>query len=119
MSQATNNLASLSSNSNFRQNIVEESFKELGRRIERGAYYDKGRKDGKEEGKIEGKIEGEIEGLGLLLQVRFGELGLQLIPKIRTIQDLDKLNSLLPLAMNAQNIQELEHGLASFLSGKK
>ena len=107
MSRATTNLASLSNNSVFRQDVVEESFKELGRRIERGAYYEKGRK--------EGEIKGKIEGLAMLLKIRFEERVVQCMPKIRSIQDLDKLNSLLSLAMNAQNIEEFGHALSDSL----
>jgi len=99
----------------LRKDVVEESFKELGRRIERGAYYEKGRKEGIKEGIKEGKIEDKIEVIEMFIKIRFEERGLQRMRQIRLIQDLDKLNAILLLAMNAQNIEAFEQNLDSCL----
>jgi hypothetical protein len=69
--------------------------------IEKGLKqgHEKGYKEGRAEGREEGREEGQEEGLrkGLLeaialgLECRFGKRGLKVLPRVRKIQDLEKL----------------------------
>ncbi|NUM33351.1 MAG: Rpn family recombination-promoting nuclease/putative transposase [Candidatus Brocadiae bacterium] len=115
MERATTNLASLSSNPDFRKNIVEESFKDLGHRIELGAYYKKGREEGREEGEKEGakkgRIEGEIKAIVSILEMRFGARGLHRMKQIQQIGDLEKLNQIFEYVRTTPDIETFEKRL--------
>ena len=99
MERATNSLASLSNNPDFRKNVVEETFKEIGRKIEIGSYYEEGREKGRQEGEIKGRQEGEIKGaikgIETALDIKFGDSGLSFMPQILEINDVDKLTQIL------------------------
>jgi len=107
MAQAANNLASLSNNPAFRKNVVEESFKELGRRIELGAHYEQGFKEGTQQGEVKGKI----EAIEAILEIKFGARGLHCIKQIQAIQDLDQLNKIFLMAKQSSDIDIFENEL--------
>jgi hypothetical protein len=56
---------------------------------------------GREQGEIQGKMEGLLAGLEALLDARFGEAGLALMPQLRQIEDPGRLAALLQTARKA------------------
>lgn len=64
--------------------------------------------EGKQLGLSEGKQLGLLEGIEMGLSVKFGPEGLNLLPKIRTIQDTDRLLEVQRLILLAGTLQEIE-----------
>ncbi len=58
-------------------------------------------------GRTEGLSEGRIEGIETALELKFGELGLQLLPEIRQIEDKDKLEAILRSIKTAASPEDL------------
>ncbi len=63
--------------------------------------------EGKREGILEGILEGMREGIKALLQVRFAEEGLKLMPEIKEIQDEQVLRAVLQASKTAASPAEL------------
>jgi hypothetical protein len=58
-------------------------------------------------GREEGKREGLIEGIASSLEIKFGAEGLQLLPAIETLTDVDKLKVILQAIKTATNLEDL------------
>ena len=67
----------------------------------------KGRVEGKVEGKIEGKIEELHSGIELALELKFGSEGLQLMPSILQISNVDILKSIQQGIRTKNTVDEL------------
>ncbi|MGB5961314.1 MAG: Rpn family recombination-promoting nuclease/putative transposase [Coleofasciculaceae cyanobacterium] len=71
----------------------------------------RGRVEGKVEGKVEGRVEGKIEelhsGIELGLELKFGSEGLQLMPAIYQISDLNILKSIQQGIRTINTVDEL------------
>ncbi len=63
---------------------------------------------GKSEGRTEGKIEGKIESLLLLLNARFGPLGVELQQQVESLDSSEKLDRLVLQAARVDSLDELE-----------
>jgi predicted transposase YdaD len=66
---------------------------------------------GKKEGLEEGLKEGLREGLELALNLRFGLPGLKLLPRIREVQDLERLRELKRILLEAGSLEEFERSI--------
>lgn len=55
---------------------------------------ERGRQEGRQEGRKEGQREGILSGIELALEIKFGAEGLQLMPEISQISDLDRLKAI-------------------------
>ena len=69
---------------------------------------EKGKAEGRAEGKAEGKEEGLLEALGLGLELRFGEAGLALLPRVKEIKDLTRLETLVAVLRKSDRIEDFE-----------
>lgn len=52
---------------------------------------EKGREEGLERGKVRGQLLGLAEGIALAIEIKFGEVGLQLAPLLTATQDVERL----------------------------
>jgi predicted transposase YdaD len=72
----------------------------------------KGRAEGRTEGIVEGRTEGIVEGLirgiEIGLEVRFGEAGLELMPRLQTVNDVAVLESFLRAINDAPTLDALQ-----------
>jgi hypothetical protein len=66
-----------------------------------------GREEGKQEGLREGKREGLLRAITLGLKLKFGPEGLQLLPTMQAITDVDKLEALCDAIETATSLEEL------------
>ena len=67
-----------------------------------------GLQQGLQKGKIEGVIEGKQESLIKILEIRFGEIEESLKERIKSIREVEKLNSLLASAIKVKDLQEFK-----------
>ena len=58
-------------------------------------------------GRIEGRAKGRLEGIEAVLEVRFQDAGLQLMPEIRLISNPEKLETILQAAKTVDSPEEL------------
>jgi len=58
-------------------------------------------------GRLEGRAEGRLEGIEAILELRFQDAGLQLMPEIRLISDPEKLEKILHAAKTVAGPEEL------------
>ena len=58
-------------------------------------------------GRIEGLTQGRLEGIEAILELRFGDAGLQLMPELRAIDNEDQLEAILRAAKTAASPDEL------------
>ncbi len=56
-----------------------------------------GQAKGRREGLLEGMREGLLNGIGLVLEVRFGDQGMKLLPRLQKVQDMDTLQQVTDL----------------------
>ncbi len=68
---------------------------------------------GREEGRQQGLREGLLKAVALGLKLKFGDEGLRLLPEIRTIDDVPKLESLLDAIEPALTVDDLRRVLSS------
>ena len=73
-------------------------------RLEGLALAEKLRDDGLTEGLIKGRIEG-------LLEARFGDAGIALLPEVRRIADIDRLRSVLESVRRAENMDAVRQAV--------
>ena len=66
-----------------------------------------GMERGKREGLLEGKREGLLTGITSCLKLRFGAEGLELLPAIQALTDLDRLGAILKAIETATNLDEV------------
>ena len=72
-----------------------------------------GRALGLEEGQIKGMREGLLNGIGLVLEVRFGDQGMGLLPRLKEVQDVDTLQRVMDLLRRRDTtLEDLEHFIA-------
>jgi predicted transposase YdaD len=73
---------------------------------------ERGRQEGRQEGRREGRREGILSGIELALEIKFGAEGLQLMPEISQIYDLEQLEVIKRRFKTLNTLDEL-HGLIS------
>ncbi len=66
-----------------------------------------GREEGRAEGRAEGLSKGLINGIEVVLELKFGEVGLRLLPEIRAIADEAKLEAILGAIRTAASPEDL------------
>ncbi|KJR41525.1 hypothetical protein MCHI_002575 [Candidatus Magnetoovum chiemensis] len=76
--------------------------------IEKDVRYRQGKEKGLEEGIEKGIEKGLIEGIELALMIKFGNENLDIMGKIRTITDINKLEQIKGFILKAKTIAELE-----------
>lgn len=67
--------------------------------------------EGRVEGRADGLAEGLYKGLEALLDARFGDAGLALLPEIRQLADIAKLQSVLQAARHAAGLDEVRRAI--------
>ncbi len=68
------------------------------------------------EGEIKGEIKGKIEGIGAILEIKFGDRGLDCMKQIEPLNDLKKLQTIFMLAKKAPGIEAFEKELGLILA---
>ncbi|MEH2216948.1 MAG: hypothetical protein V7K72_07370 [Nostoc sp.] len=63
---------------------------------------------GEARGKASGELRGILSGIEINLELKFGDRGLQLMPEINHIQDLERLKTILQNIVTANTIEELQ-----------
>ncbi|MEH1886213.1 MAG: hypothetical protein V7L19_23225 [Nostoc sp.] len=63
---------------------------------------------GEARGKASGELRGILSGIEINLELKFGDRGLQLMPEINHIQDLERLKTILRNIVTANTIEELQ-----------
>ncbi len=86
-----------------KKEAMEEAVKVVGEE-----YKKKGLEEGLFEGRKEGRKEGLQEAIQIILEVKFGDQGLALIPRVRSIDSLEKLEELLSVLRTADSIPQVE-----------
>ena len=66
-----------------------------------------GREEGLAEGLAQGQAKGLIQGIAVALELKFGEIGLRLLPEIQAIADEAKLGAILRAIRTAANPEDL------------
>ena len=82
--------------------------REEGRQEGRQEGREEGRQEGREEGIREGMVQGAADLLRQALEVRFGEVPVALLEKIRQCRDVDVLRTLHTRALTAGSLDELQ-----------
>ena len=70
-----------------------------------------GRQKGMLEGRLEGLLEGTLEAIEMGLSVKFGVKGLRLLPEIRRIRDIERLNMIKQIIRVTDDLAEVEASL--------
>jgi predicted transposase YdaD len=63
----------------------------------------------KEEGRQEGIQQGLLEGIEALLEIKFGERGLKLVPDIRKILETERLRRIKEAIKVSREVQDVEN----------
>ena len=64
------------------------------------------------EGKEEGLREGLLEGIALALAAKFGSRGSKLVPRNKSIQDIEELREVMRTIQTATKLEEIRRHLA-------
>ena len=76
------------------------------------------RKMGRDEGRVEGRVEGRHEAIESVLQVRFPDSAAELMPRVKQVEDLDKLHELLEAA-KAADLATIQARISGIISESK
>ena len=68
---------------------------------------ERGKKEGRKEGKQEGVREGLLEAITFGLELRFGELGLEMLPALRQVKDVAVLRRFLKATLTVETLDQL------------
>ncbi|OYE04639.1 hypothetical protein [Nostoc sp. 'Peltigera membranacea cyanobiont' 232] len=71
-------------------------------------WYQEILREGETRGKASGELRGILSGIEINLELKFGDRGLQLMPEINHIQDLERLKTILRNIVTANTIEELQ-----------
>ncbi|NEU78615.1 Rpn family recombination-promoting nuclease/putative transposase [Nostoc sp. UIC10630] len=63
---------------------------------------------GEERGKTSGELRGILSAIEINLELKFSDRGLQLMPQINQIQDLERLKTILRNIVTANTVEELQ-----------
>lgn len=63
---------------------------------------------GEERGKASGELRGILSAIEINLELKFSDRGLQLMPQINQIQDLERLKTILRNVVTANTVEELQ-----------
>ncbi|MEH1790929.1 MAG: Rpn family recombination-promoting nuclease/putative transposase [Nostoc sp.] len=69
---------------------------------------ERGRREGRREGRQEGRQEEIVSGIELALEIKFGTEGLQMMPEISQISDLDRLRAIHQGIKSVNTLDELQ-----------
>ncbi len=71
--------------------------------------------EGRREGLLEGMREGLLDGIRLGLELRFGDQGVKLLPRLKEVQDMDTLQRVMDLLRQRDTtLEDLEHFIAEY-----
>ena len=70
-----------------------------------------GRQKGRQQGILEGLLEGTLEAIEIGLSLKFGAGGLRLLPTIRQIRDIERLNMIKQIIRVTDDLSEVEASL--------
>ncbi len=71
--------------------------------------------EGMREGLLKGRHEGLLNGIGLVLEVRFGDQGMKLLPRLQKVQDMDTLQQVTDLLRRRDTtLEDLERFIAEY-----
>jgi predicted transposase YdaD len=68
----------------------------------------RGEARGEERGKASGELRGILSAIEINLELKFSDRGLQLMPQINQIQDLERLKTILRNIVTANTVEELQ-----------
>ncbi|MBC6432761.1 hypothetical protein FM036_19200 [Nostoc sp. HG1] len=71
-------------------------------------WYHEILREGEARGKASGELRGILSAIEINLELKFGDRGLQLMPQINLIQDLERLKTILRNVITANTIEELQ-----------
>lgn len=76
-------------------------------RIGHAQGLEEGRARGIAEGRVEGRAEGLLQGIAALLEVKFGQAGLDLMPEIQAVHDVAILEQVLEVAKTTTSLDDV------------
>ncbi|MEH2453584.1 Rpn family recombination-promoting nuclease/putative transposase [Nostoc sp.] len=74
-------------------------------------WYQEILREGEARGEARGELRGILSSIEINLELKFGDNGLQLMPQINQINDLERLKTILRNVVTANNIEELQQVL--------
>lgn len=74
-------------------------------------WYQEILREGEARGEARGELRGILSSIEINLELKFGDNGLQLMPQINQINDLERLKAILRNVVTANNIEELQQVL--------
>ncbi|MBF0336888.1 MAG: hypothetical protein HQL05_03570 [Nitrospirae bacterium] len=71
----------------------------------------KGVVEGKRKGLVEGRQKGLVEGIEGMLDIKYGAVGLEIMPSVKKITSIEKMEAFKRLIKNSRTVDELKEFL--------